>query len=296
VDLPATERSNPLTRDLDRLSPREIVAALQAEDARAVEAAARARDQVAALIERAHAALERGGRLVLVGAGTSGRLCALEAAECPPTFSIPRDRVVALLAGGSRAFMEAVEGAEDDADAGARDISSIGAGPSDLVIGVTASGRTPYVLAALERARELGAGTALVACSPSPARADLVVLLETGPEALSGSTRLKAATATKVVLNAVTTGAMVLLGKVHGNLMVDVAPSNAKLRDRAARIVAEIAGVGRERALELLESARGEVKTAVLAARLGLSPEAARARLAAARGVLRRALESEGRK
>ncbi|MBI3723361.1 N-acetylmuramic acid 6-phosphate etherase [bacterium] len=292
MDLPPTERTNPLTRDLDRLSASEIVRALQAEDARAVEAAARAREEIAAVVLLAHEAFARGGRLVFVGAGTSGRLGALEAAECPPTFSTHREQVRSLLAGGSRAFMEAVEGAEDDGGAGSRDVSSLGTGTRDLVIGVSASGRTPYVLAALERARALGAKTVLVACSPTDALVDRKVVLETGPEAIAGSTRLKAGTATKVVLNAITTGAMVLLGKVHGNLMVDVAPTNAKLRERAARIVSEIAGVEREKALALLEETRGEVKTAVLVARLGLSPERARSRLEAAGGVLRRALEA----
>jgi N-acetylmuramic acid 6-phosphate etherase len=294
MDLPATEQVNPRTRDLDRLSPRELVAALQAEDRHAVEAAARARDAIAALVERAHAALAGGGRLVLVGAGTSGRLAVLEASECPPTFSTSPDLVVALMAGGERAFTKAVEGAEDDGPQGGRDVRAASVTAKDLVIGVTASGRTPYVLGALAEARARGAPTALMACSPpaDASVADALVLLETGPEALAGSTRLKAGTACKVALNAVTTGAMVLLGKVHGNLMVDVAPTNAKLRERAKRIVAEIAAVPMADAARWLERSGNEPKTAVVMARFAVSADGARERLRLASGSLRRALEA----
>lgn len=293
MDLPRTEARNPDTLELDRLTAREVVAALQREDARAVDAAAEAREAIAALVELAAGSLQAGGRLVLAGAGTSGRLALLEAAECPPTFSTRPEQVVALLAGGSQAFMKAVEGAEDDREQGRRDALAANVEPRDLVIGVTASGRTPYVLGVLDAARDRGARLALVACSPPPAglALDSLVLLDTGPEALAGSTRLKAGTATKVVLNAVTTGAMVLLGKVHGNLMVDVAPTNRKLRDRAKRIVREIAGVADDAAAAALEAAGGHVKPAVLVARLGLTPAEARARLEKAQGFLRRALE-----
>ncbi len=282
---------NPRTRDLDRLAPVELVAAFQEEDRAAVEAAVRARSSIARAVELAHAALAGGGRLVLVGAGTSGRLAVLEASECPPTFSTPPETVIALMAGGERAFTRAVEGAEDDRAAGTRAVEEARVDGRDLLIGVTASGRTPYVLAALAEARARGAKTALVACSPPGEElADALVLLETGPEALAGSTRMKAGTATKIALNAITTGAMVLSGRVHGNLMVDVAPTNAKLRDRAERIVSEIAGVERTRARELLERSGGEVKTAVVAGKLGLTAEAARERLKTAGGRLREAL------
>ena len=290
MDLPATEQRNPRTVDLDRLSPLDLVAAMQEEDRAAVEAAARARPSIARVVELAHAALAGGGRLVLVGAGTSGRLCVLEAAECPPTFSTPPSWVIALMAGGEKAFTVAVEGAEDDGPRGAREVREARVGARDLVIGVTASGRTPYVLAALAEARTLGARTAIVACSAPSASVDATVLLETGPEVLAGSTRLKAGTATKVALNAITTGAMVLAGRVHGNLMVDVAPTNEKLRDRARRIVSEIAGIDGDSAGRLLEEARGEVKTAIVMARLGLAPGPARERLRQAGGFLRKAL------
>ncbi len=290
TDLPLTEHANPRTRDLDRLAPRDLVAALQEEDRAAVDAASRARDAIARTVELAHAALAGGGRLVLVGAGTSGRLAVLEASECPPTFSTPPERVIALMAGGEGAFVRAVEGAEDDSLAGSRAVRDARVGPRDLVIGVTASGRTPYVLGAIAEARTRGAKTALVACSPSRAETDVTVLLETGPEALAGSTRMKAGTATKITLNAITTGAMVLWGRVHGNLMVDVAPTNAKLRDRAQRIVSEIAGVSLADAETILAKTGGEVKTAIVVSKLALSPEAARSKLDAAGGILRKAL------
>jgi N-acetylmuramic acid 6-phosphate etherase len=290
MDLPTTEQANPKTRDLDRLAPRDLVAALQEEDKVAVDAASRARDSIARTVELAHAALAGGGRLILVGAGTSGRLAVLEASECPPTFSTPPEKVIALMAGGEGAFVRAVEGAEDDAGAGSRGVRDASVGPRDLVIGVTASGRTPYVMGALTEARARGAKTALVACSASRADVDVTVLLATGPEALAGSTRLKAGTATKITLNAITTGAMVLWGRVHGNLMVDVAPTNAKLRDRARRIVSEIAAVSLADAETFLAKTGGEVKTAIVSSKLGLPVDAARAKLAAAGGILRKAL------
>lgn len=293
MDLPPTEQVNPRTRDLDRLPAIDLVAAIQEEDRRAVEAACGARSAIAKALELAHAALAAGGRLVLVGAGTSGRLAVLEASECPPTFSTPREKVIALMAGGERAFTQAVEGAEDDRPQGARDARAADVGPLDFMIGVTASGRTPYVHGALGEARARGAKTALVACATPlerPGDFDALVVLETGPEALTGSTRMKAGTATKIALNAITTGAMVLWGRVHGNLMVDVAPTNAKLKARARRIVSEIAEVGLTDAGTYLDRAGGEVKTAVVMAKLKLTPEAARERLRAAKGFLREAL------
>jgi N-acetylmuramic acid 6-phosphate etherase len=287
--LPSTEGRGRVALDL--LDARGVVDALQAQDLRAVEAARAARDDVARLVELARDALGGPGRLVLVGAGTSGRLAALEAAECPPTFSTDPSKVIALLAGGDGALMKAVEGAEDDREAGARAVDEARAGAHDLVVGVTASGRTVFVLGALERARARGARTAIVACDAAArAAADHAVILDTGPEALSGSTRLKAGTATKIVLNAITTGAMALLGKVYGDLMVDVAPTNEKLVARATRIVAEIAVVDDATARGFLDRAGREPKTAIVMARLGLDAAAARERLARVNGSLRRAL------
>lgn len=288
-NLPLTERRSTSPALLDLLDARGLVDALQREDQRAVDAARGARDAIARLVELARDAL-RAGRLVLAGAGTSGRLAVLEAAECPPTFSTDPSKVIALIAGGEGALLKAVEGAEDDREAGMHAVESARVGARDLVIGVTASGRTPFVLGALDRASALGAKTSIVCCDASPAKVDHAVVLATGPEALSGSTRLKAGTATKLVLNAVTTGAMAMLGKVHGDLMVDVAPTNAKLVARARRIVAEVARIDVDEAGALLERAGREPKTAIVMARLGLDAAAARERLARAGGWLRRAL------
>lgn len=289
--LPATERraSGPA---LDLLEPAGLAALFAAQDRRAVEAVARAGREVARAIELAAEALGGGGRLILLGAGTSGRLAVIEAAECLPTFS--NDRVIGLMAGGPGAFLRAREGAEDDRAQGRADLAALEPGPADLVLGVSASGRTPWVLGALEAARGAGAPAALLACAPPPpaeaAPLALVLLLDTGPEALSGSTRLKAGTATKCALNAITTGAMARLGAVMDDLMVDVAATNAKLRARAERIVAALVPAEPARARALLEAAGGQAKPAVVMGRLGVDAATARARLATTGGHLRRAL------
>lgn len=289
ADAPATETRSGVALDL--LGPAALAERFAAEDARAAAAVRGAGAAIGRAIELARDALDGGGRLILAGAGTSGRLAIVEAAECRPTFST--DRVVALIAGGPPALLEAVEGAEDDRDAGRAAVLALEPGPRDLVLGIAASGRTPWVLALLEAGREAGARTGLVACAAPPAdlRVDVTVLLETGPEALSGSTRMKAGTATKCALNAITTGAMALLGKVMDDLMVDVQPTNAKLRARARRIVAALVPCDDARAEALLQAANHEPKTAVVLGRRGGDVAAARARLAAARGHLRRALE-----
>lgn len=291
MDLPSTEQRAVTRRALDRMTPAELAAAFEEANRQAAEAVAGARPELARAIELAAEALERGGRLVLGGAGTSGRLAVLEAAECLPTFR--SDRVVGLMAGGDGALLRAREGAEDDREEGARAARALGPGAADLFLGVAASGRTPWVLGMLEAARAAGARVGLLACAaPPPGLAlDLRLVLATGPELLSGSTRLKAGTATKCALNAITTGAMARLGKVMDDLMVDVAPTNDKLRARARRIVATLVPTGEEAAGELLAQSGWEVKTAVVAGRLGLEAEAARARLEAARGHLRRCLE-----
>jgi N-acetylmuramic acid 6-phosphate etherase len=268
-----------------------VVALLIDEDRRALTAAARQRGAIGGAATRAARALEAGGNVVFLGAGTSGRMGVLEAAECPPTFGVAPDRVRAIMAGGEGAVFRAVEGAEDDEAEGRRQASVLT--PPDLLVGISASSVTPFVRGALAAAREKGVETVLVTCAPGPGLrrlADTVIAIRTGPEVLTGSTRLKAGSATKAALNAITTAAMVRLGKAYENLMVDMRPTSAKLRDRAARIVAAAAGVGRDEAERLLALAGNEVKTAIVMGRLGVSADAARARLAAAKGHVRRAL------
>jgi N-acetylmuramic acid 6-phosphate etherase len=273
------------------MSTRAIVRLLVDEDRRALAAAARKAAAIARASGAAVRCLSAGGRLVFVGAGTSGRLGVLEAAECPPTFGIAPARVRAVMAGGDGAVFRAVEGAEDDAAAGRREGRRLRR--KDLLIGVSASSVTPFVRGGLRGARSRRAGTVLVTCSPETGLgrlADVVIAVATGPEVLTGSTRLKAGSATKAVLNAVTTAAMVRLGKAYGNLMVDLRPGSRKLADRARRIVAAGAGVPPPEAERLLAAAGGEVKTAIVMARLGVSAGEARRRLKAAGGHVRKAL------
>ena len=268
-----------------------VVGLLLDEDLRALRAAARRRRRVARSAAMAAEALERGGRLVFLGAGTSGRLGVLEAAECPPTFGIPPGRVRAVMAGGRGAVWRSVEGAEDDGEAGRRAAAALR--PPDLLVGISASSVTPFVRGALAEARANGVRSVLVTAATGRGLgglATLVVPLATGPEVLTGSTRLKAGSATKAVLNAITTAAMVRLGKVYENLMVDLAQTSAKLRDRAVRSVAAAGRVSEAAARRLLAAADGEVKTAIVMARLDVTAEAARRRLARARGHVRRAL------
>ena len=286
-----TESRNPRSRRLDEMPAARVVALLLDEDRRGVAATLR---QVPAITRAAMLvakALESGGRIHFLGAGTSGRLGILEAAECPPTFGSDPDRIRGIMAGGEGAVFRAVEGAEDREDEGRREGSGVDAG--DLLIGISASSVTPFVRGALSAAREKGARTVLVTCAPGRGLrglADVVIAIATGPEVLTGSTRLKAGSATKAVLNAITTTAMVRLGKSFENLMVDLRPTNAKLRDRARRIVAAGGDVERAEAERLLEAAGGEVKTAIVMARTGGSPGDARARLDRARGHVRKAL------
>ncbi len=291
----ATERSNERTRDLDRMTVAEALAVLSEEDARAVEAVAEAREDIARAVELVAARLARGGRLLYVGAGTSGRLGMLDAVECPPTFHAGPETVQAILAGGDAALLSSSEGAEDSREEAVRAIAAREVGEADVVFGITAGGTTPFVHAALAEARRRCAATVFLACVPHAEAADdadVSIRAVTGPEAVTGSTRLKAGTATKLVLNAVSTLVMVRLGKVFGNRMVDVRPTNAKLADRAERLVMELAGVDREPARALLEASEGSVKVAVVAARLGLDADAAAQRLEACEGFLARALES----
>jgi N-acetylmuramic acid 6-phosphate etherase len=291
-----TERVNPRSRDLDRLAPRAIAALMNREDRRAVAAVGRVAPAIGAAVERIVASLSRGGRLFFVGAGTSGRLGVLEAAECPPTFGTPRSLVQAIMAGGRGSVFRSREGAEDDARAARRAVRAR-VRRGDVVVGVSASGVTPFVRAALAAATARGAATILVACNATRAvgRA-LLVAPAPGPEVLAGSTRLKAGTATKLVLNTLTTASMTRLGKVYGNRMVDLQPRSAKLRARAERLVAELAGVAPGRARRLLKVAGGRVPVAIVIARRNLTADAAARALRAAGGSLRSVLEHASRR
>jgi N-acetylmuramic acid 6-phosphate etherase len=291
-----TERSNPRSRNLDRLSPTAIARLMNRADVGAVRATARAAPAIARAVDLIVASLSRGGRLIFVGAGTSGRLGVLEAAECPPTFGTAPSLVQAVIAGGRSAVFRSIEGAEDHAAQGAREIRRR-ARAGDVVVGIAASGVTPFVRAALAEARRAKAATVLVTCNPRAPRrvARAVIVLATGPEVLTGSTRLTAGTATKLVLNTLTTAAFARLGKVYGNRMVDVRPGSAKLRARALRLVSEIGRVSEREASRLLAAAGGSAKLAILMARLRLPAAEARRRLRTAAGSLRSALERSHR-
>jgi N-acetylmuramic acid 6-phosphate etherase len=291
--LAPTETRNARTRDLDTLDGEALVALLMGEQAEAVAAAVAAAPQVARAVEAIVARLRGGGRLHYVGAGTSGRLAMLDAAECPPTFGTAPSLVTAHLAGGADALVRAVEGAEDDAAAGVAAMRAEVRG-SDAVVGISAGGSAPFVVAALETARALGAFTiALTSAAQSPlaAAANIAIVTETGAEPIAGSTRLKAGTAQKIVLNALSTATMVRLGRVYDNLMVDVVATNAKLRARALRLVRELAGVDEARASELLSLAGGSVKVAVVMQRRGVREAEARTLLEHAGGFLRAVLD-----
>ena len=287
-----TERVNPRTRGLDLLPTADLLRVIHEEDGSAFAAVGEALDEIGAVADLAANALAAGGRLLYVGAGTSGRLGVLDAAECPPTFGTDPSRVVGIVAGGPDAVFTAREGAEDDRRSGAEDLAALNPGPTDLVVGIAASGVTPYVRGALSAAREAGARRALVtAGDPEGAEAEVVIALFTGPEVIAGSTRMKAGTATKLVLNMISTAAMVRTGKVYENLMVDLKAGSAKLEHRAERLVREVAGLGGEAARDALARSDGEVKTAVVVARLGVTPVEARRRLADAGGFLRTVLD-----
>ena len=268
-----------------------IVALLLDEDRRAILAAARERRSITRAAVLAANALARGGDIVLLGAGTSGRLAVLEAAECPPTFGSDPRRIRAVMAGGDEAVFQAREGAEDREDSGREEGARLAA--PDLLVGISASSLTPFVRGALGAAREHGAATVLLTCAPGRGvsrLADVVIAVRSGPEVLTGSTRLKAGSATKAVLNAITTAAMVRLGKAYENLMVDLRPTSAKLVDRTRRIVTAATGKTDAEVTRLIEQAGGEVKTAIVMGRLGVSAAEARERLAGAKGHVRKAL------
>jgi len=289
-----TEQRNPRTEKIDVASSQQIVDLLNAEDATVAAAVRTQRVGLARAVDLVLAAFQAGGRLIYAGAGTSGRLGVLDAAECPPTFGSPPTQVVGIIAGGSLALVKSAEGAEDDVKAGMAAMDQAGVSERDVVIGIAASGTTPYVRGALERARALKAKTGIVACSEPPKdlrdACDVAIVPLVGPEALTGSTRMKAGTATKLVLNTISTGAMIRLGKVYGNLMVDLMAWSEKLVDRGERIVMECGAPDRASARAAIDAAGGSVKIAVVMVRGRLDVEGARARLAAAGGSVRKAV------
>ena len=292
--LPTTELENPLSQGLDSKTAREIVGILHREDRKAWEALDSELDSIAAVVDAVTEAFEQGRRLVYLGAGTSGRLGVLDASECPPTFGVEPGLVIA---GGDGALRCAVEGAEDSAEGGAQVVSEASVIGGDVVCGISASGRTPFVVGALDEASRRGAVTVLIASDgglregPMKPDCDHLVVIDAGPECIAGSTRLKAGTATKMVLNMITTASMVRWGKVYDNLMVDLVASNAKLLERARRLVERLGEVDSEEALELLDKAEGSVKLAVLIARKGVELSEARRLLAEHKGHLRPSLE-----
>jgi N-acetylmuramic acid 6-phosphate etherase len=275
LDVRLTERRNPRSSTIDTASALEIVDLIGAEDATVPGAVARARADIARAIDLIEAGFRAGGRLIYVGAGTSGRLGVLDAAECPPTFGTSPEMVVGIIAGGPEALVRSIEGAEDDLNAANQALDALGVGPHDVVAGIAASGTTPFVQAALSRSHSQGARTVFISCSEPPRQlagvCDVFITVLVGPEIVTGSTRMKAGTATKLVLNTLTTGAMIRLGKIYGNLMVDLKAWNEKLIDRSQRIVMETTGLDRASAREVLQAADGSVKTAIIMARRGVS-------------------------
>ncbi len=294
LDQLLTEQPNPATEHIDSLSTEEMLRVMNDEDRRVAEAVDQELRHVALAVDAIVERLRAGGRLFYIGAGTSGRLGVLDASECAPTFNVPPDLVQGIIAGGESALSRATEASEDDPESGVRDLMERGFTGQDVLVGIAASGRTPYVLGAIRKARELGAVTIGISCTPdSSLSKDVSIPIEPlpGPEVIAGSTRLKAGTATKLVLNMLTTGTMIRLGYVYGNLMVNVQPKNEKLENRANRIIQKSADVSEDEAKELLKAAGGVVKTAIVMGRLRIDREAAELRLEQARGRVSEALQ-----
>lgn len=288
-----TETRNPRTMQLDQMSELEIVTVMNEEDARVPLAIAKCLPQIAQAAAWAVEAFEQGGRLFYMGAGTSGRLGVLDAAECPPTFGVPQGMVVGLIAGGEKAFIVAVEGAEDSRELAVQDLQSHHLTAKDFVVGIAASGRTPYVLGGLDYARSVGCHTAAIACNPGSAvgkAADLAIEVTCGPEVLTGSTRLKSGTAQKLILNMISTASMVRIGKAYQNLMVDVMQTNEKLHTRAENIVMDATGVERSVARHAIDEAKGSVKTAITMLLADCDAAEAARRLEASHGHVREAI------
>jgi N-acetylmuramic acid 6-phosphate etherase len=282
-----TEQANPASEGIDTLATGEILHIIQSEDRTVADAVGAQLDAIGRTVDAIVAAMEKGGRLFYIGAGTSGRLGVLDASECPPTFGAPPELVQGIIAGGDDALAHSTEASEDDAAMGAHDLKQRGFTASDVLVGIAASGRTPYVLGAIAEANRLGAVTAGISCTPGSELARVVKIAITpltGPEVMTGSTRMKAGTATKMILNMLTTASFIRLGYVYGNLMVNIQPKNAKLLDRARRIVTHAGRVSDERAAALLEAADNDVRTAIVMARTDLDCERARERLKAAGG------------
>lgn len=294
---PLTETNNSRSAEIDTRTTREILEIINAEDQHVIEAVAAELDTITRAVDGVYARMAGGGRLIYIGAGTSGRIGVVDASEMPPTYSVPHGLVIGLMAGGDQAMFRAVEGAEDKPELGAADIARLNVTAQDAVMGIAASGRTPYVIGGLNEATKRGALTISFACTtPAPIHeaAEINIAPLTGPEVIEGSTRMKAGTATKLVLNMISTTVMVKLGKTYGNLMVDLIPSNQKLRERARRIVERVTGLSGQEAQVLLDAC-GDVKTAIVAHALGVAPEGARERLREARGLVRRALGGSGK-
>jgi N-acetylmuramic acid 6-phosphate etherase len=288
-----TEQANPASAGIDAMSTEDALRVINAEDRKVAGAVEREIPAIARAVDALVAAFRQGGRLFYIGAGTSGRLGVLDASECPPTFSVPPEMVQGIIAGGEGALSKATETTEDDPEIGRRDLQSRGFTGRDVLVGIAASGRTPYVLGAVAEARRLGAVTVGISCTPDSELAavvDIAITPLVGPEVVAGSTRLKSGTAQKLVLNMLTTGAFIRMGYVYGNLMVNVQPKNTKLLDRATRIVANAAGVSHERAGELLEGAGRSVRTAIVMGKTGLSRQEAERRLAETGGCISQAL------
>lgn len=291
-----TEMRNQASERLDQMSALETVTLMNEEDQKVALAVKAALGDVAKAVEVIAAALQRGGRLLYFGAGTSGRLGVLDASECPPTFGTPPGMVQGVIAGGPAALVEAIEGAEDSLELGREDVQRIGVTSQDVVVGIAASGRTPYVIGVLEEARRRQAKTIALSCNPEPdisQGVDIAINLIVGPEVVTGSTRLKAGTATKMVLNMLTTASMVQLGKVYGNLMVHLQATNQKLRVRAKQMVMQATGAGSEEAERLIAEASGDVRVAIVMKLAGLTKEQAAQRLHRAAGRVRQAIEQE---
>jgi len=289
-----TETRNPDSLHIGEGSTPEILAIINAADAQIASAVEREIPRIARAVDAISSAIAKGGRLAYIGAGTSGRLGVLDAAECPPTFNVPQDMVRGIIAGGEAALVRAVEASEDDPEAGARDLIASGFRSTDVLVGIAASGRTPYVLGAIAEARRLGAATCGISCTPDSelSRAvDYPIEPVVGPEVITGSTRMRAGTATKMILNMISTAVMIRLGYVYGNLMVNVQPTNRKLEDRARRIIQEATGVSYERAAELLDQAGRVVRTAIVMEKKSIGRAEAEELLAAAGGRIAEALK-----
>ena len=293
LDLLVSEGRNPRTMDIDLLPTIDVLRKINDEDRLVPAAVEKVLPEIAAAVDRIVLAFQKGARLIYIGAGTSGRLGVLDASECPPTFGVPEDMVIGLIAGGPDALVRSTEGAEDDPKMGAKVLQEIGLVRNDVVVGIAVSGRTPYVIGGLNHAKQVGATTVALSCNPASTIAgiaDIAISPVVGPEVLTGSTRLKSGTAQKLVLNMLTTASMIRIGKSYENLMVDLNPSNKKLVARATRIVMQTTGCSAQQARQALHQTSNDVKLAILVTITGLDAEAARAALGKAGGFLRKAI------